>query len=130
MGVVPSGAELSRATVIALLSRLLGDDPDLHEGVAAGEFAELDWEGERISSQWSVYPGDTGVSSLVVSVWDVYPLRPARTYRAEAARIVQLLQQLAEVTGGRFIVEESDVTGVPLGDVLDDLVRRPRRRPT
>jgi hypothetical protein len=51
MGVVPSGAELSRATVVALLSRLLGDDPDLHERVAVGEFAELVWDGERISTR-------------------------------------------------------------------------------
>ncbi|MEV1329765.1 hypothetical protein AB0J20_09340 [Micromonospora costi] len=119
MGVVPSGAELSRATVVALLSRLLGDDRDLHEGVAAGEFAELVWEGERIGTQWFVHPGRTGVSELVVSIFDAFPLRPAAEYRAEVARVVEVLQELARVTGGRFLVEEGDVTAAPLGEVLD-----------
>ena len=119
MGVVPAESELSRATVVALLGRLLGDDPDLREGVAAGEFAELLWEGDRISTQWFVHPGRTGVSELVVSIDDAYPLRPARAYRAEAARVVEVLQELAAQTGGRFVVEEGDVTGVPLDEVLD-----------
>lgn len=119
MGVVPSGAELSRATVVALLSRFLGDDADLHEGVANGEFAELAWEGERISTQWFVHPGSVGVSSLVVSIWDAFPLRPATGYRAEVTPIIDMLQELAQSAGGRFIVEEGDVTGAPLGDVLN-----------
>ncbi len=66
--------------MVALLSRLLGDDPDLHGRVANGEFAELVWEGERISTQWFVYPSDAGVSSLVVSIWDAFPCgRPPDT---------------------------------------------------
>lgn len=119
MGVVPSGAELSRATVVALLSRLLGDDPDLHEGVAAGEYAELLWDGERISTQWFVHPGTSGVGELVVSIWDAYPARPVGPYRDEVARLVELLQELAAATGGRFVVEEGDVTGAPVDEVLD-----------
>ncbi|MFU8872689.1 hypothetical protein [Micromonospora sp. SL4-19] len=119
MGVVPSGAELSRATTVALLSRVLGNDPDLHEGVAAGEYAELIWDGERISTQWFVHPGRTGVSELVVSIGDAFPLRPAAGYRAEVTPIVEVLQELAQVTGARFIVEEGDVTGAPLRQVLD-----------
>ncbi|MGS2613574.1 hypothetical protein ACVCAH_03440 [Micromonospora sp. LZ34] len=119
MGVVPSGAELSRATVVALLSRLLGDDPELHEGVAAGEFAELVRDGERISMQWFVHPGETGVSELVVSIWDAHPLRPAAGLRAAVTPVVEVLQELARATGGRFVVEEGDVTGAPLRQVLD-----------
>jgi hypothetical protein len=33
--------------------------------------------------------------------------------------IVEVLQELAQATGGRFIVEEGDVTGAPLDEVLD-----------
>jgi hypothetical protein len=120
MGVVPSGAELSRVTTVALLSRLFGDDDkDLHEGVARGEFAELLWSGERAGTQWSVSAGRTGVSELVVSIADCYPRRPPGVYRAEVARVVDLLQELARATGARFVVEEADLTGAPLGAVLD-----------
>ncbi|WP_328533918.1 hypothetical protein OG836_04925 [Micromonospora zamorensis] len=119
MGVIPSGAELSRATVIALLSRVFGDDPDLHEDVAGGEYAELVWEGERLGTQWFVHPGKTGVSELVVSIWDAFPLLPAAGFRAEVTRVVEVLQEVAQATGGRFVVQEGDVTGAPLGEVLD-----------
>ena len=120
MGVVPSGAELSRATTVALLSRLFGDDDeDLNEGVAKGEFAELLWAGERASTQWFVSAGRTGVSELVVSVTDSAPRRPPGTYRAEVARVVDVLQELARVTGARFMVEEADLTGASLNAVLD-----------
>jgi hypothetical protein len=119
MGVVPSGTELSRATIVALLSGLLGDDPDLHTRVPAGEYAELFWEGERISTQWFVFPGKAGVQQLEVSVWDSFPGRPAAAYRDEAARIVEVLRELAKASGGRFIAEEGDVTGASLSEVLD-----------
>jgi hypothetical protein len=120
MGVVPSGAELSRATVVALLSRLFGDDDeDLTEGVAKGEFAELLWDGERASTQWFVSAGRTGVSELVVSVSDACPRRPPGFYRAEVARVVDLLQELARVSGARFVVEEADLTHASLNAVLD-----------
>ncbi|BBH64840.1 hypothetical protein ACTI_15250 [Actinoplanes sp. OR16] len=120
MGVVPSGAELSRATTVALLGRLFGDDDeDLTEGVARGEFAELLWEGERASTQWSVSAGRTGVSEIVVSVADSYPKRPPGVYRAELSRVVSLLQELARRGGARFVVEEHDLTGASLNAVLD-----------
>lgn len=119
MGVVPSGTELSRATTVALLSRLLGEDPDLHTRVPAGEYAELFWDGERISTQWFVYPGKTGVGQLEVSIWDSFPSRPVGAYRDEAARIVEVLRELAKASGGRLIVEEGDVTGASLDEVLD-----------
>ena len=41
MGVVPAGTELSRATTVALLSGLLGEDPVLHTRVPAGDYAEF-----------------------------------------------------------------------------------------
>ncbi|MEU4244780.1 hypothetical protein [Actinoplanes sp. NPDC026619] len=120
MGVVPSGAELSRATTVALLGRLFGDDDeDLTEGVAKGEFAELVWEGDRASTQWSVSAGRTGVSEIVVSVADAYPKRPPGVYRAELARVVDLLQELARRHGATFVVEEQDLTGASLNAVLD-----------
>ena len=120
MGIVPSGADLSRATTVALLSRLFGDDDeDLTEGVAKGEFAELVWEGDRASTQWSVSAGRTGVSEIVVSVADAYPARPPGVYRAELARVVDLLQELARRHGATFVVEERDLTGASLNAVLD-----------
>ncbi|HET8660820.1 MAG TPA: hypothetical protein VFM55_17690 [Micromonosporaceae bacterium] len=119
MGVVPSGGELSRAITVALLSRVLGADPDLHGRVAGGEFTELVWDTERTRTQWFVHPGEEGISSLMVSIWDSFPLRPAAAYRAAVTPIVEALQELAQASGGRFIVEEGDVTGAPLGEVLD-----------
>ena len=119
MGVIPSGAELSRAAVIALLSRLFGDDKDLHEGVTKGEFVELLWAGERARTQWFVSAGSTGVSELVVSIADSHPRRPPGPYRAEAARVVDLLQQLARASGARFVIEEADLTSASLNAVLD-----------
>ncbi|GIF23549.1 hypothetical protein BJ973_004158 [Actinoplanes tereljensis] len=120
MGVVPSGAELSRAATVAVLGRLFGDDDeDLTEGVARGEFAELVWEGERASTQWSVSAGRDGVREIVVSVADAYPKRPPGVYRAELARVVDLLQELARRHGARFVVEERDLTGASLNAVLD-----------
>jgi hypothetical protein len=75
MGVVADRAELSRAVVVAVLIRLLGDDPDLLAAVPAGEYVELDWAGQRISSQWFVEPGKEGVEKVVVDLWDDFPLR-------------------------------------------------------
>ncbi len=120
MGVLPAGAELSRTTVVALLGRIFeGDDEDSTEGVAKGEAAELVWNGERARTQWLVQPGATGVSQLVVSVRDARPARPAGVYRAEVARVVLLLRDLARATGGRFLVGPADLTGTPLAVVLD-----------
>ncbi|REF94102.1 hypothetical protein DFJ67_0011 [Asanoa ferruginea] len=119
MGVVPSGTELSRATTVALLSRLLGDDPDLHALVPSGEYAELSWDGERVGTQWFVYPGRTGVGQLEVSIWDSFPNRPADAYRDEAAPVLEVLRDLANASGGRLIIEEGDVTGAPLDELLD-----------
>ena len=119
MGVVPAGAELSRATVVALLGEVLGNDPDLHEGVGAGEYAEIDWKTERISTQWLVHPGAVGVTELVVSVWDRHPLRPVAEYRSDVGRVADVLQRLARATGGRFVVEEADATTMPLPRILD-----------
>jgi hypothetical protein len=119
LGVVPSGAELSRAATVALLGRLFGDDEDLTGGVAKGEFAELVWDGDRARTQWSVSAGSTGVSEIVVAVADAYPRRPPGVYRAELARVVDLLQELARRHGARFVVEERDLTGASLNAVLD-----------
>ena len=128
LGIVPPGTELSRATTVALLGRVLGDQPDLRERVAAGEYAELSWTGDRISTQWFIHPGETGISELVVSVVDQRPLDPTAAYRAEAAPIVRVLQELARTTGGGFIVEEGDATDAPLDEILDRIVRRRRQR--
>ena len=122
LGIVPPGTELSRATTVALLGRVLGDQPDLRERVAAGEYAELSWTGDRISTQWFIHPGETGISELVVSVVDQRPLDPTAAYRAEAAPIVRVLQELARTTGGGFIVEEGDATDAPLDEILDRIV--------
>jgi hypothetical protein len=119
MGVVPSGTELSRATTVALLSRLLGEDPDLHTLVPSGEYAELSWDGERVGTQWFVYPGRTGVGQLEVSIWDSFPGRPAEAYRDEAAPVLEVLRDLANASGGRLIIEEGDVTGASLDEMLD-----------
>lgn len=114
-----SATELSRVTVVALLSRVLGDDDALHTRVPAGEYAELIWEGERISTQWYVYPGDRGVRQVEVSLWDSFPVRPVADFRAEAAIVVGVLRDLAHATGGRFHVEEADVTDSTVNDALD-----------
>lgn len=119
LGIVPDGAELSRAATVALLGRVLGDQPDLRERVAAGEYAELSWTGDRISTQWFIHPGRTGISELVVSIVDKHPLDPAAAYRGEAAPIVDVLRELARTGGGRLIFEEGDVTDAPVAEVLD-----------
>jgi len=58
LAVLPSGDELSRATVVALLSRFLGNDPELAYA-ADGESVELEQIGERLSTDWHVFAGPT-----------------------------------------------------------------------
>lgn len=122
IGVVPDGGELDRVAVVEVLGRLFGDDEDLRDGVAAGEFAELLWDGERIRSQWFVQPGFTGVTELVVDMGDAFPRLPPEGYRAEAVRVVEILREVAVAAGGRLIVEEADMTDAPVGDVVDAIV--------
>ncbi|MEV0720504.1 hypothetical protein [Asanoa sp. NPDC050611] len=119
LGIVPDNTELSRAATVALLGRVLGDQPDLRERVATGEYAELSWTGDRISTQWFVHPGDTGIRELVVSVFDQHPLDPAAAFRAEVAPIVSALRELARTAGARLVVEEVDFADAPLDVILD-----------
>ncbi|GAA4598960.1 hypothetical protein BJY16_002907 [Actinoplanes octamycinicus] len=119
IGVMPAdGTELDRATVVALLGALLGDDPDF-PGVADGEYLETELVGDRLTTDWRIHPGRSGISELVVSVWDNRPGQPAAPFRAELGRVVEVLQQVAAATGGRFLIADHDVTGAPTEQALD-----------
>jgi hypothetical protein len=107
--VVPSRNELSRATVVALLSRFLGDDPELAYA-ADGEYVELEWTGERLTTDWHVHAGRTGITELHVEVRDRFPLQPAQQARAELTPIIAVLRDIARQTDGRLYLEEEDVT--------------------
>ncbi|MET8234288.1 hypothetical protein ABZS77_26800 [Micromonospora sp. NPDC005298] len=48
-----------------------------------------------------------------------FPLLPATGFRAEVTRVLEVLQEVAQAAGGRFVVEEGDVAGAPFGEVLD-----------
>jgi hypothetical protein len=115
---MPAGAELDRATVVTLLSRVLADDPDF-PGAATGEYLETELVGDRLTTDWYLHPGRTGLKSVRVTVWDNFRMRPAAPFRAELVPVLELLRELAVATGGRFMVEGTDVTDVPLGRVLD-----------
>jgi hypothetical protein len=114
----PSGTELSRVTVVALLSRLLGDDADLHERVAAGEFAELIWEGDRISTSGTSIPA---IAECAQSRCPSGQLRdPSGGWLPGRGRDGgERPADLAHATGGRFMVEEDDLTDRTVGDALD-----------
>ncbi len=109
LAVLPSGDELSRATVVALLSRFLGNDPELAYA-ADGVYVELEWTGQRLTTDWHVHAGRTGITELHVEVRDRFPLQPAQQARAELAPIIAVLRDIARQTGGRLYLEEEDVT--------------------
>jgi hypothetical protein len=69
-----------------------------------------------------VQPGFTGVTELVVDMSDAFPGLPPEGYRAEAARVVRVLREVAEAAGGRLVVEEADMTGAPTDDVVNAIV--------
>jgi hypothetical protein len=118
LGVLPSGRELSRSTVVALLTRFLDDDPELAH-VADGGFVELERIGERLSTDWHVFAGRTGIAELHVEVWDRFPIQPAQQARVELTPIIAVLREIAQQTGGRLYLEEEDVTDRKLTRILD-----------
>ncbi|MEU5902857.1 hypothetical protein [Micromonospora sp. NPDC047527] len=119
LGIIPDRTELSRAATVALLSPVLGYQPDLRERVAEGDYAELTWTGDRISTQWFIHPGRTGIGELVVSVFDRHSIDDAAAFRAELAPIVSALRELARTADARLVVEEGDFTDAPLDVILD-----------
>jgi hypothetical protein len=118
LAVLPSRGELSRATVVALLGRFLGDDPELAYA-ADGESVELEQTGERLSTDWHVSAGPTGITEMHVDIRDRFPLQPAQQARAELTPIITVLREIAHQTGGRLFLEEEDVTGRKLTRILN-----------
>src|SRR5947207_15222646 len=106
----PVEEELDRVAVLAALAPLFADDPDLVGPVLAGEDTELNWEGERVGTQWVVYAGTQGVRRVALSLWDDDLDGPVEDFRAELLRVVNPLRELVAATGARLFVNGGDLT--------------------